>query len=47
MGGYVWDDSCVEDRPLKIEDHAEDAFRYWVKTMKLLKPQTKYKPIWN
>ena len=47
MGGYVWDDSCVEDRPLKIEDHAEDALRYWVKTMKLLKPQTKYVPIWN
>ncbi len=47
MGGYVWDDSCVEDRPLKIEDHTEDAFRYWVKTMKLLKPQTKYIPIWN
>jgi PBSX family phage terminase large subunit len=47
MGGYVWDDSCVEDRPLKIEDHAEDAFRYWVKTMKLLKPQTKYTPLFT
>jgi PBSX family phage terminase large subunit len=45
--GYVWDDSCVEDRPIKVNDHYMDSTRYFVKTMRLLKPQTKYKPIWN
>jgi hypothetical protein len=30
-----------------IVHNCMDSMRYWVKTMKLLKPQTKYKPIWN
>lgn len=31
--GYVWDDSAGEDRPIKVNDHAMDDTRYFVKTM--------------
>lgn len=34
--GYVWDDKAVEDKPLKIADHLQDACRYFVKTMHLM-----------
>lgn len=30
--GYVWDESCSEDRPVKDNDHIMDAMRYFVKT---------------
>ena len=32
--GYVWDDNTKTDKekPLKMNDHAVDAMRYWVKT---------------
>jgi hypothetical protein len=30
-----------------IVHNCMDSTRYFVKTMKLMKPQTKYKPIWN
>lgn len=32
--GYVWDDSSKieKEKPLKMNDHAVDAMRYWVKT---------------
>jgi PBSX family phage terminase large subunit len=32
--GYVWDDNSNSDKekPLKMNDHAVDAMRYWVKT---------------
>lgn len=36
-GGYVWDDKSVEEKPLKVADHAMDATRYFVKTMRLAK----------
>jgi len=36
-GGYVWDDTELEDRPIKINDHYIDATRYFVRTMKLVK----------
>lgn len=36
-GGYIWDDTEVEDRPIKVNDHYMDATRYFVKTMKLVK----------
>ena len=45
--GYVWDDSCVEDRPIKVNDHYMDSTRYFVKTMKLLKSQTNYTPLFT
>lgn len=38
-GGYVWDDSEGEERPIKIDDHAMDASRYFVKTMRLVTHQ--------
>lgn len=33
--GYVWSDSTDEDRPVKVNDHAVDSLRYFVKTMQL------------
>lgn len=35
--GYVWD-SKAEDKPVKVNDHMMDAMRYFVKTMRLVKP---------
>ena len=43
--GYVWDDSAYEDRPIKVNDHAMDDTRYFVKTMKIAKPKTTYRSI--
>lgn len=42
---YVWDDSAVEDRPIKDNDHLMDATRYFVKTMRIVKPLNTYTPI--
>lgn len=39
--GYVWDKDSVEDRPIKENDHMQDSVRYFVKTMKLVKPKQK------
>lgn len=36
-GGYVWDNSAVDDRPVKVADHYMDATRYFVKTKHLVK----------
>lgn len=44
--GYVWDDR-QEDRPIKENDHFMDATRYFVKTMKVVKNKSEYKPLWN
>lgn len=33
---YVWDDKAVEDRPVKVKDHAMDAMRYMAYT--IIKP---------
>lgn len=35
--GYVWDDNQAEDRPVKVNDHAMDSIRYFVKTMHIAK----------
>lgn len=32
LGGYVWDEKSVEDRPKKEKDHACDMIRYFVKS---------------
>ena len=29
---YAWDDSTEEERPLKVDDHGADQFRYFVRT---------------
>lgn len=39
FGGYVWDQG---DQPLKENDHAMDAMRYFVNTKNLIKPRSKY-----
>ena len=45
--GYVWDDKAQDDKPVKIDDHAMDDTRYMVKTMKVTKPSSNYKPLFN
>lgn len=41
--GYVWDDCPTEDRPMKVNDHAMDDTRYFVKTLGIAKPKSTYK----
>ena len=41
--GYVWDDSPSEDRPMKVNDHAMDETRYFIKTFGIAKPKNVYK----
>lgn len=45
--GYVWDDSVSEDKPVKVNDHAMDDTRYFVKTLNIAKPKTEYTPIYR
>lgn len=46
-GLYLWDAKSSEDRPIKDNDHAMDATRYFVNTMKITKPVSEYTPLWN
>lgn len=36
-GSYVWDDDSADDRPIKENDHAMDATRYFVETMRIVR----------
>jgi len=36
-GGYIWDTKCVDDRPVKVNDHLMDAMRYFVKTQHVIR----------
>lgn len=36
LQGYVWDNKASEEAPLKVNDHACDALRYFVKTMRIV-----------
>lgn len=47
LEGYVWDEKSLEDKPVKVNDHAMDALRYCVSTMRLAVHKREYKPIWN
>ena len=47
FGEYVWDDKGDSDRPVKENDHAMDAMRYFVRTMRLYKPDKPYTPMLN
>lgn len=40
---YVWDESAIEDRPIKDNDHLMDSMRYFVQTMRLIRPHEIYK----
>lgn len=42
FGLYCWDDGAAEDAVIKENDHAMDAVRYFVQTMKLFRPKTEY-----
>lgn len=46
-GGYVWDEKAGQDAPVKENDHAMDATRYFVKTMHINKKIVPYRPLWN
>lgn len=44
--GYVWDEKADEDKPIKVNDHAMDDTRYFVKTMGIAKAKSTYTPIY-
>lgn len=43
LQGYVWDEEAGDDVPVKVNDHACDAFRYFVKTKRIYKDEEQYK----
>lgn len=45
-GGYAWDNTTEEEKPIKVNDHYMDATRYFVKTKRVSVPKNKYKPLW-
>lgn len=45
--GYAWDDNAGDDRPIKVNDHACDAMRYFVFTMRVAKTQTNYRSVFG
>ena len=46
-GLYSWDQKADEDRPIKDNDHAMDATRYFVNTMNIMKPKSEYVSMLN
>lgn len=42
FGGYVWDDKEDSDRPVKENDHAMDALRYFCRTMRVRRRKGNY-----
>ena len=44
-GLYSWDQKTGEDRPIKDNDHAMDATRYFVSTMNIMKPKSDYRSL--
>jgi PBSX family phage terminase large subunit len=44
-GLYSWDQKADEDRPIKDNDHAMDATRYFVSTMQIMKPKSDYRSL--
>lgn len=38
-GSYAWDENESVDKPIKVNDHAMDDTRYFVKTLRVSKPQ--------
>ena len=47
FGLYSWDDKAVEDTPIKENDHAMDAIRYFANTMGIWRQKSDYTPLWN
>lgn len=46
-GLYSWDTKAEKDAPIKDNDHAMDATRYFVNTINIMKPKNDYIPMWN
>lgn len=46
-GLYSWDQKASEDVPIKDNDHAMDATRYFVNTMQIMKPKSEYVSMLN
>ena len=46
-GLYSWDQKASEDTPIKDNDHAMDATRYFVNTMQIMKPKSEYVSMLN
>ena len=44
--GYVWDANESEDKPVKVNDHAMDDTRYFVKTKKIAVHKSMYVPVY-
>lgn len=42
LHGYIWDTGRSGDSPVKENDHACDALRYFVRTKRVYRPQVKY-----
>lgn len=47
FGLYSWDDKAAEDAPIKENDHAMDATRYFVNTMGIWRQKSDYTTLWN
>ena len=47
LEGYAWDDKEFDDVPIKINDHACDAMRYFVATTGIAKARTAYQATWE
>ena len=49
VDGYVWDSNDREDKPVKERDHAQDAARYFVKTMHIVRKNNRpeRQSLWN
>ena len=44
--GYVWDADESEDKPVKVNDHAMDDTRYFVKTKRIAVHKVNYIPVY-
>ena len=42
---YIWDEQALEDRPIKDNDHLMDSMRYFVQTMRLVRNNEPYTPL--
>lgn len=45
FGSYVWDEKLDSDKPVKEHDHAMDAMRYFVHTLRVYRPNVNYRPL--
>lgn len=40
---YIWDEKAIDDKPIKENDHLMDSMRYFVQTMRIVRPQDNYR----